>query len=243
MADSLSVDDNVVFFAALSVFNDAVDEILLIAIIPLWKQDILGSVGDPAPQGNVSRTAAHYLDDAAPLMGGGRIPYLINSLHGCVDSCIKTDGIIGTCDVKVNGSWKSDGIDPQGRKFSRSPEGTVTADDNDSVDAVLPADLCTHLLAFLRLELFTTRCIKDRASPVDGIGNADAVHIHDLFLEKSRISSHDALYLEAFIDGRPYDCTDRRVHSGRVAAACQYADGLNLFFCHMFIPPNYLHAH
>ena len=30
-------------------------------------------------------------------------------------------------------------------------------------------------LAFLRLELFTTRCIKDRASPVDGIGNADAV--------------------------------------------------------------------
>ena len=30
------------------------------------------------------------------------------------------------------------------------------------------------------------------------------------------------LYLEAFIDGRPYDCTDRRVHSGRVAAACQY---------------------
>lgn len=73
------------FFPLLSVFNNTIDQILLIAVIPLRQQDILGSVGDSAPQGNVSRTAAHYLDDAAPLVGGGRIPYLINSLHGRVD--------------------------------------------------------------------------------------------------------------------------------------------------------------
>ena len=86
---------------------------LLIAVIPLRKQNILGAVGDTAPQGDVSGVASHNLDDTAALMGGRSITYLINRLHRRIYSSIKADGIIGAGNIQVDGSRKTYGIDSQ----------------------------------------------------------------------------------------------------------------------------------
>ncbi len=47
-------------------------------------------------------------------MGSGCIADLINGLHCRIDCRIKADGVIGTCNIQVNGSRKANGIDPQG---------------------------------------------------------------------------------------------------------------------------------
>ena len=91
----------------------------------------------------------------------------------------------------------------------------------------------SQLLAFLGLKFITAGRIKDRAAAVDGIGHADAVHIHDLFLQQSGITSHDALYLHPLIDRRSHNAADRRIHSRRIAAAGKHANGFYLFFRHI----------
>ena len=48
VADAFGVDDDVVFFPAFPVVDDVVDQLLLIIIIALGKQNILGSIGNAA---------------------------------------------------------------------------------------------------------------------------------------------------------------------------------------------------
>ena len=50
MPDTLGIDDDMVSLAALPVGNDVVDDLLLVIVILLGKQDILRTVGDTAPQ-------------------------------------------------------------------------------------------------------------------------------------------------------------------------------------------------
>ena len=54
MTDSLCIDDDIMLLSALTVRNDFIDQRLLIAVIPLWKKNILCTVGDAAPQSNIS---------------------------------------------------------------------------------------------------------------------------------------------------------------------------------------------
>lgn len=58
MPDALRIDDQVMDFSLLTAGNDIVDDGLLIVVIFLGKQDVLGAVGNAAPQGNVTRIAA-----------------------------------------------------------------------------------------------------------------------------------------------------------------------------------------
>ena len=99
--------------AAFPVIDDAVDQHLLIAIVPLRKQNILGAVSDTAPQGDISRVASHNLDDTAALMGGGSISYLIDRLHRRVDRGIKPDRIIGAGNIQIDRARKTYRIDSQ----------------------------------------------------------------------------------------------------------------------------------
>ena len=55
MSDALCVDDDVMLFAAFAVFDDPVNEGLLVAVIALRKQNVLRSVRDTAPQCDVAR--------------------------------------------------------------------------------------------------------------------------------------------------------------------------------------------
>ena len=156
MSNSLGIDDDMMGLTMLTVGNDIIDNILFVVIVLLGKQDILGAVGNTAPQSNVSGISAHYLDDTASLMRGRGILNLVDCLHCCVDSSIETDGVLGTCNIQIDGSGKTDGIDAQSGQCLCTTVRTVTADDNDTVDTVLSADLSTLLLSFLFLELQTT---------------------------------------------------------------------------------------
>ena len=49
MADSLGINNDVVLLPPLAVVDNPVNQRLLIAVIPLWKQDILRTVCKAAP--------------------------------------------------------------------------------------------------------------------------------------------------------------------------------------------------
>ena len=242
MADSLRVDDNVVFLAPSAVVDNPVNQSLLIAVIALREKDILRAVSNAAPQCDVSGVAPHNLHDAAPLMGCGCIANLINCFHGRVDSRVKTNGIIGTGNIQVNGSRKADCIDTQGGQLSRTSEGTVSSDDHHSVNAMLAADISALLLAFRCGELLTSCRVKDGAAPVDDVRHAGGLHVHDFLLQQACVSAHDALYLKALIDSSPYNRADGRVHSRRVASAGKYSNGFHCL-CHSNLPPCIKHIH
>ena len=54
MTDTLSVDDDVVLFAAFPVVDDIVDELLLVVIVLFRKKNILRAVGDTAPESDIT---------------------------------------------------------------------------------------------------------------------------------------------------------------------------------------------
>ena len=65
VADTLCIDDQMVFLAQTSSVDDVIDDLLLVVVILLGEQDVLRAVGDAAPECDVARMAAHDLDDTA----------------------------------------------------------------------------------------------------------------------------------------------------------------------------------
>ena len=135
MSDSLGINDDIVLLAPSAVVDDPVDERLFISVIPFRKKDILSAVGNAAPQRKITRVPSHHFNDTAPLMGSGGVTDLVNGLHGRVDSRVKTNGVIRTCNVQVNGSRKSDCIDPKGGKLASAAEGTIRKKYAESLEA------------------------------------------------------------------------------------------------------------
>ena len=115
-------------------------------------------------------------------MGGRGVPDLIDCLHGRVDRCIKSDRIFCTGNIQVDSSRKSNSIDPMSCQCLCSSVRTITANDNQTVNSMLLADLCCLQLGFLCLELRTSCCSKDRSTTLNGIGNILLFHINDLFI-------------------------------------------------------------
>ena len=182
MADTLCIDDDVVFLTHLTALNNVIDQLLLIIVILLRDQNILGSVGNTTPQCKPAGSTSHNLDDTASLMGSRCITNLVNCFHSCINSGIKTDGVLCTCNVKVDGSWNSDCVDSKVSKLLRSSKGTVSTDYNKSVNTVLAADLCTTLLSFRCAELGTSCSVKNCTTTLDGVGYISCCHIDDLFV-------------------------------------------------------------
>ncbi len=81
-------------------------------------------------------------------MGSRSITDLINRFHGCINSGVKANGIIGTCNIQVDGSGKTDGIDSQCSKLLCTLERTISTDNYDCIDSMLLTDLRTFLLSF-----------------------------------------------------------------------------------------------
>ena len=219
VADALGVHDNVVRFASPAVLDDVVDDLLLVVIVLLRKQDILRAVGDAAPQSDIARVPAHDLDDAASLMGGRGIADLVDGLHSGIDGRIKADRVLGAGNIQIDSPGHADHVDAVVRQRLGAAEGTVAADDHQAFDSVLqtvfrcPADalFCAHLLAAGRIE--------NGAALLDCIGHIMRLHILDLLVDQALIALHDPLYLKAFCKSPPYNGADRCVHARRIAAA------------------------
>src|SRR5699024_126330 len=182
MADTLGVDNDMMFLARLTACDDIVDQLLLVIIVFLRDQHVLGAVGDTAPHSQITGVAAHYLNDTAALMGSGSITHLVDRLHSRIHSRVKSDGVLCTGNVKVDGTGNSDGIDTQIGQLLRACERTVSTDDNQALDPVFPADFGSSLLSFRRAELRAPCSIQDRTASLDGIRYVFGSHIYDLFI-------------------------------------------------------------
>ena len=85
-------------------------------------------------------------------MGCGCITHLINGFHGGIDCGIKTDRIFCTCDVQIDCSGNTNGIDAKSGKLLRTLEGAVSAHNDHAVNTMLPADFGAFLLSLCGLK-------------------------------------------------------------------------------------------
>src|SRR5699024_9553426 len=106
-----------------------------------------------------------------------------------------------------------------------------------SVNAVFTADLSALLLALRGRKFHAAGGIENGAAPVDNIGNAGGVHIHNLLVQQTGISPHNSLNLQSLVNGYPDHRADRSIHARSIAAACQYSYGFNCL-CHRNLPPS-----
>ena len=107
---------------------------------------------------------------------------------------------------------------------------------------MLTADLGTTCLTLRRRKLLTSRRIEDGTTTADGIRYRGCIHIDDLLLKKTRISSHDTLYLDALVNRRTNNTTYTGIHTWRITTRCQYTNRLHSFRRHNPILQIYLHS-
>ena len=193
-------------------------------------QNTLRTVGDTTPERKVSRVASHNLDDTAPLMGCRCITDLVDRFHRSIYSRIKSDRIIGTCNIQIDRSRNSDRTHAQICKLLRSCKRAVSADHDQTVDSIFLADRSGFLLSLFRAHLLTTCSLQDRTSTLDRVGYIACGQIDDLLAQKSVESSSDPAYFQSFGKRNSDYGTDRRVHSRCVSAASQYADRTHSIF-------------
>ena len=164
MSDTLCIDDDVVLFPALTVIDDVVDQHLLIIIVQLRKQDILRSISNTAPQCDISGISSHYLNDTAALMRRGGITHLVDRFHRRIHRCVKADRIIGAGNIQINCTRDTDRIDSACSQLLRTCIRTIATDDDQTINAMLPADLCRLVLPFLCAECRATGCVQNRTA-------------------------------------------------------------------------------
>ena len=102
-------------------------------------------------------------------MCSGSVTDLVDRLQRCIDCGIKTNRIFRTCNIQIDRSRNTDGIDPELRKFSGSRKRSVAADNDKSFYPVFTADFSASLLTFRRPEFHAAGSIEKCAALRDSI--------------------------------------------------------------------------
>ena len=228
MSDTFCVNDDVMFLAHLTLLDDVVDQCLLVIIVSLWEQNVFCSVGNTTPKCNVTCMSTHNFDNTTSLMRRRSISNLIDCFHCSIYCCIKTDGVICTCNIKVNGSLNADCIDTLSSKCLCSTIRTVTTNYNKSINSMFAADFCSTLLHFQFCEFRTSGCTQNSTTLLDDIRYISSHHISDFFIEESHISSIYAFNLQPFCDSCSNNCTNGSIHSWCISTTCKYSNSLYL---------------
>ena len=74
---------------------------------------------------------------------------------------------------------------------------TITANDYQSINFMLPADLRCLFLNLCLLEFKAPGCSENGSTLLDGIGNILLLHIYNLFIQKTLIALLNSFYLNA----------------------------------------------
>src|SRR5699024_7593248 len=127
------------------------------------------AVGDTAPQSDISCVSSHNLDDTYTFVRSRSIADFINSFHSCIYGGIKTDGILCTCNIQVNGTRYAYSVYPQICQFLSTGERTVTADYHKAVDTMFFTDFSGSSLAFFCTHFCTAGSIQDSSALLDSI--------------------------------------------------------------------------
>ena len=125
-------------------------------------------------------------------MRSGCISDFIDCFHCRIYSCIKTDGIICTGNIKIDGSRNTYCVYPKVRKLLRSCERTVSADNNQTIDTIFLTDSGSFLLSFLCTHGLAACRLKNRTSTLNCIGYVAGRQVNDLLLQKAVIASADS---------------------------------------------------
>ena len=104
MADTLGNDNNEVTLAGLLSLSDLVQNVVLHVEFLLRQQDRHSARSNGDVQSDVTRVAAHDLDDTAAVVALGGIAELIDHFQCGVHSRIVTDGVIGAGNIVVDGA-------------------------------------------------------------------------------------------------------------------------------------------
>ena len=171
-----------VLLSTLPVGNNIIDDLLLIIVIIFRKKNILGSIGNAAPECNVSGISSHNLYNTASFMGGRSIPHLVNGFHSRIYRRVKANGILCTGNIQINGSRYAYGVNAKVRQCLCPLERTVSANDHNSVNPMVPADLGTSLLSLFCHKLFAAGRKENRTSPFNGVGYIIGCHIYYFFI-------------------------------------------------------------
>ena len=68
-------------------------------------QDIFATGRNACVEGNVTGIPTHNFDEEQTVVGIGGIPDFVNAFHHGIGGGIKTDGLISTVQVVINGAW------------------------------------------------------------------------------------------------------------------------------------------
>ena len=151
----------------------------------LWKQNSLRPIGNSAPQRKITGVTSHNLHDTAALVGCGRITYLVDRFHRCIDCRIKSDRILSTRNIQINRPRNTDCVDAKIGQRSGSLERTISANHNQPVNLIFFTNRRCSLLSFLCAHLLTSCGLKNRSSTLNCIRNIPCSHINNIFIQKS----------------------------------------------------------
>ncbi len=179
-------------------------------------------------QSNIAAMSAHDFNDGDAFVRSHRIAQFIDDIEAGIDRSIEAERIIGIFEIVIDRSRDSDRRNSEFLcKTLRSAERTVSADDDKPFDPML-FKCCNGLpLSLFRKHFKTSRCSQLCAAALNDIGYAPHFHLRHRVVNQSRISAFDSENLDSIINRGTHDRTDRRIHTGRVAAACEKSDSFH----------------
>ena len=153
-----------------------------------------------AVQGNIACVAAHNLYNEKAVVRIGGIAYFVDGFHGGIDRGIKANGKVGAGNIFIDGTGQADTGDVEFvAQLMGSPEGTVPADDDQTIDSQL-LQVAIRLFPALVFEKFlATGGLQDRPPPLNDVGHAPRMHGYNIILDHPTIPPHDAEYLHSII--------------------------------------------
>ena len=238
ITNTFCIDDNVVLLTSFFRLFYIIDNILNIISFFLRKENTFSSICNTAPQSQVSCITSHNFNNRTSAVWSRSITDFINCLHSCIYRCVKSDRILCTINIKIDGSRNSNRIHSKICKFLRSTERSVSSNYYQTVNSILFTDSCCFLLTFFCNHLFTTGRLKNCTSTLNNVWYISCIQIDDFLIEKSLITFSDASYFHTFSKCSSDNSTNCRVHSRSISSTCQYTYCTNDSFCHDSSPPS-----
>ena len=110
-----------------------------------------------------------------------------------------------------------------------SSVGTVSTDDNHTVNSVLSADLSSLSLTLFCSKFFASGCTKNRTASLNYIRNTVSIHWDNLIIKQSHVALLNTNNLNSVRNCLTYNCSYCSIHSRCIATACKHTNLLNLF--------------
>ena len=178
--------------------------------------------------------AAHHLHEKDAVVRGGRVADLVDAVDDGVERRIVADGRIGAVEIVVDRAGKADHrhVVFAGEIFGAGKRA-VAADHDQGVDMVVVQHFKGLGAAFRRPEFLAAGGLENRAAPLDDIADRFAGKFLDFAVDQAFIAPVDTVHFPACEDGGTRDRADGGIHSRRIAAGSQDADGMDFFhrFC------------